>query len=149
MKRFAVAVALFAALLPGAPLAAEEAKDFGPESWEGLKEKLQLTSEQLLRLREIRARNVAEIAKLKKKLDQRIAELREMLDQDPPDHQRIEMAVQEIGRIQTDKVRLQTQSIFEIRSLLNPEQKRMLKAYRRGRKEGSLLWPAMTLEKFS
>jgi Spy/CpxP family protein refolding chaperone len=146
MNVLSVLILLVGMLLLNRPVYGQEGKDPNPERWEHIKDKLQLSAEQLQRVREIKQRNAAEIAKLRKKLDQHVAELKNMLDQEPIDQQRIETMVQEIGKIQTDKVRLQTQSIFEIRSLLNPEQKRLLKSYQRGRKEGSFLWPAFTLE---
>jgi hypothetical protein len=146
MNYLAALVFIVASLAVKGPVYGEEGKELNPDSWDSIKEKLQLSQDQLLRVREIRHRNGAEIAKLKKKFDQHIAELKNMLDQEPVDHQRIETMVQEIGKIQTDKVRLQAQSIFEIRSLLNPDQKRLLKSYQRGRKEGSFLWPDVSLE---
>ncbi|MGH7843674.1 MAG: Spy/CpxP family protein refolding chaperone [Candidatus Binatia bacterium] len=145
MNVFSVLLLLVGALLLNRPLYGEEGNP-NPERWEHIKDRLHLSPEQLQRVREIKQRNAAEIIKLKGKLDQHVAELKNILDQEPIDQQKIETIVQEIGKIQTDKVRLQTQSIFEIRSLLNPEQKRLLKSYRRGRKEGSFLWPAFTLE---
>jgi Spy/CpxP family protein refolding chaperone len=143
MNVLSLLVLLMVTFLLNRPLYGEQGN---PESWEHIKDRLQLSAEQLERVREIKQRNAAEISKLKKKLDQHVAELKTMLDQEPIEQQKIETMVQEIGKIQTDKVRLQTQSIFEIRSLLNPEQKRLLKSYRRGRKEGSFLAPAFTLK---
>jgi Spy/CpxP family protein refolding chaperone len=147
MNVLAALILIAASLAVTGPLYGEESRELSPDSWENIKDKLQLSQDQLLRVREIRQRNAAEFVKLKKKFDHHVAELKSMLDQEPVDQHRIETMVQEIGKIQTDKVRLQAQSIFEIRSLLNPEQKRLLKSYQRGRKEGSFLWPDFTLEK--
>jgi Spy/CpxP family protein refolding chaperone len=149
MRKLSALALILGILLAQSQLDAQESKDPVPETWEGIKEKLQLSDEQMLRVREIKERNTVDLANLKQKLDSHVAELKRMLEQEPADRQRIEQLVQEVGRLQTQRVRVQTHTIYEIRSILNPEQKRILKSFRRGTREGGSLEPEFTVEKAS
>ena len=149
MRKLSALALILGILLAQSQLDAQESKDPVPETWEGIKEKLQLSDEQMLRVREIKERNAIDLANLKQQLDSHVAELKRMLEQEPADRQRIEQLVQEVGRLQTQRVRVQTHTIYEIRSILNPEQKRILKSFRRGTREGGSLEPEFTVEKAS
>ena len=149
MRRLSALALVLGMLVVQSRLYAQENKDPATETWEAIKEKLQLSHEQMIRVREIKERNAVDLATLKQKLDAHVGELKRMLEQEPADRQRIEQAVQEIGRLQTQRVRLQTHTIYEIRSILNPEQKRILKSFRRGTREGGSLGPEFIVNKAS
>jgi Spy/CpxP family protein refolding chaperone len=149
MTKLFVPALLLGILLAPSHLYAQDNRDLVPETWESIRDKLQLTQDQLLRVREIKERNSVEIAKLKEKLEAHVAELKRMLEHEPVDHQKLEQAVQEIGRLQTQKVRLQTHTIYEIRSILSPEQKRLLKSFRRGNRELISPWSDVAVKEAS
>jgi hypothetical protein len=149
MRRLSTLALILGMLVVQSRLYAQENRDPATETWEAIKEKLQLSHEQMLRVREIKQRNAVDLATLKQKLDSHVSELKSMLEQEPADRQRIEQVVQEIGRLQTQRVRVQTHTIYEIRSILNPEQKRILKTFRHGTREGGSLGPEFIINKAS
>ena len=149
MNRLSTLALILGLLAVQSRLYAQETKDPATENWEAVKEKLQLSQEQMVRVREIKERNAVDLATLKQQLDAHIANLKRMLEQEPADRQRIEQQVQEIGKLQTQRVRVQTHTIYEIRSILNPDQKRILKSFRRGTKEGGSLGPEFVVNNAS
>ncbi|HEY7675729.1 MAG TPA: periplasmic heavy metal sensor [Candidatus Methylomirabilis sp.] len=125
--RCAAAALLAVAGLAAAPAAAPAGGDKVVLRFERVLAELDLSEEQRARVLGLRQQFEAEIRALTEALRRRAADLRGRIDETPGEPRTIEDLVQEIGRTQTEILRVRVRAIRDLREVLNPRQQARLR----------------------
>jgi Spy/CpxP family protein refolding chaperone len=125
--RYAAAALLALAGLAAAPAAAPAGGDKIVLRFERVLAQLDLSEDQRARVQGLRQQFEAEIRALTETLQRRAADLRGRIDETPGEPRTIEDLVQEIGRTQTEILRVRVRAIRDLREVLSPKQQARLK----------------------
>jgi Spy/CpxP family protein refolding chaperone len=127
IRRYAAAALLAVVGLAAAPGAAPAGGDKIVLRFERVLDQLDLSEEQRARVLVLRQQFEAEIRALTEALQRRAADLRGRIDETPGEPRTIEDLVQEIGRTQTEILRVRVRAIRDLREVLSPKQQARLK----------------------
>ncbi len=125
--RYAAAAFLAVAGLAAAPAAAPAGGDKIVFRFERVLAELDLTEEQRARVLGLRQHFEADMRALTEALQRRAADLRGRIDERPGEPRTIEELVQEIGRTQTEILRVRVRAIRDLREVLSPRQQARLR----------------------
>ncbi len=125
--RPAAAVLLAIAGLAVAPAAGHAGGDKIAHRFDRVLAELDLSEEQRARVLEFRQQFEADTRALTEGLRRRAAELRGRLEETPGEPRAIEELVQDIGRMQTEVLRVRVRAIRDLRDVLSPRQQARLK----------------------
>ncbi len=125
--RYAAAVLLALAGLAAAPAAGHAGGDKIALRFDRVLAELDLSEDQRGRVLEFRQQFEADTRALTEGLRRRAAELRGRLEETPGEPRAIEEMVQDIGRMQTEILRVRVRAIRDLRDVLSPKQQARLK----------------------
>ena len=125
--RHAAVVLLALAGLATAPAAGHAGGDKIALRFDRVLAELDLADEQRARVLELRQQFEAETRALTEALRRRAAELRGRLEETPGEPRAIEEVVQDIGRMQTEILRVRVRAIRDLRDVLSAKQQARLK----------------------
>jgi Spy/CpxP family protein refolding chaperone len=99
---------------------------------EQVKDKLNLSDSQKKQLDELRTSMQRNAVQLRSKIQLARIDLRELLKTDDPDKAAVEKKINEIGQLQTARKMLRINHMFDMKKMLTPEQRTILKNEGRG-----------------